>query len=661
MIEVRDFPELFKDICITEGGYKGEKDYAEKYLGFNNYLTPNPTVTFELVLKDDVQMVNFDDWWKDELNNGSNPFLVETKLFGKHGTYGVKMTTPYTHTVKDGNVVKFSAEILFDNDTVDNTPPIVENFTVYVDQDSRDNFISLKATDIDNDFLEFSIVLPTAKGELAGSGSLMLYTPDNGYIGMDCFNYVASDRWSTSVTGTVTIDVGVTPRADFAVRYQITAPVRVSGNFHFDLGDGVIKRGTGGYLTPLNGDIITVYSNDHVIDERDGGFVENIIIDNWGERTDFSSFLKGMNSLNSFTHASAVGQCKGRIFSGMFWGCSVQYIQPFDTSNGEYFNDMYRESVINSIPMFDYTNGLYFQRMFMDSRVTNIRDMDTVAGQYFQDIFKNASDLVCLGGINTTAALNTGGMFDGATSLTEPNAVDQTNIKSGVRWIKSSPCLMTVDRIEENTVATCSIGTLDGTCTSSTTYTVHYSNEAAAPTFNWSVGANATITAGQGTDTVTVDVDGGDATNIMISCEVDDGVSTISSGDYSFTHLRDYTYLTLVLPKQYSLLNLRNYIDTNNPTNQTEVLVINNVTNGSIETGDLTGLNVKFITNSEIQGYRAGYADANDVKNRGLTITSPIQLINNGWIRGCGGAGGTGGKGADDTYTTNSDTTRIFI
>jgi hypothetical protein len=98
--------------------------------------------------------------------------------------------------------------------------------------------------------------------------------------------------------------------------------------------------------------------------------------------------------------------------------------------------------------------------------------------------------------------------------------------------------------------------------------------------------------------------------------------------------------LELFLPDPQGVnntINLRAFINANNPDGYQSISIINNFIQPKIITGDLTGLEVELINNGEILGNASG-ADA-------LVISSNIIVTNNGWIKGAGGAGGAGGDG----------------
>ena len=92
----------------------------------------------------------------------------------------------------------------------------------------------------------------------------------------------------------------------------------------------------------------------------------------------------------------------------------------------------------------------------------------------------------------------------------------------------------------------------------------------------------------------------------------------------------------VVLPQFSATWTLRDWLNANHP-GVTALKVINNLTQPSMNSGNLSGLSVELVNNGEIQGTSSGsYA---------MGVTSAMKLTNNGWIRGAGGNGGVGGNG----------------
>jgi len=97
--------------------------------------------------------------------------------------------------------------------------------------------------------------------------------------------------------------------------------------------------------------------------------------------------------------------------------------------------------------------------------------------------------------------------------------------------------------------------------------------------------------------------------------------------------------LFLPNPSNNTAINLRSFINANNPDNYKVINVYNQYIQPTVISGDLSGLEVSLINLNEIQGSSSG-SDA-------LIIQSNMYLDNQGWIRGAGGRGGTGGKTPD--------------
>ena len=98
----------------------------------------------------------------------------------------------FTYKASDGNSDSEVATVTLTVTPV-NDAPIADGQTGFeVDQDSS-RAISLIASDVDGDALNYLIVTPPANGTLSGSGSQLVYTPNAGYSGPDGFTFKASD------------------------------------------------------------------------------------------------------------------------------------------------------------------------------------------------------------------------------------------------------------------------------------------------------------------------------------------------------------------------------------------------------------------------------------------------------------------------------------
>jgi DNA/RNA endonuclease G (NUC1) len=87
-----------------------------------------------------------------------------------------------------------------------NTRPAANSQTVMTNEDTALG-ITLTATDAENNPLTFNVTGGPSHGTLSGSGSSLTYTPAPNYNGPDSFTFTASDKYLTSETATVTINV----------------------------------------------------------------------------------------------------------------------------------------------------------------------------------------------------------------------------------------------------------------------------------------------------------------------------------------------------------------------------------------------------------------------------------------------------------------------
>ena len=239
------FP-ILTDICWVSDGYSGQNEVANQYLG-GRQVKQKATVKLKARFDSDVETANFVTTWKKELDNGVKTFIIDVMLFGKRDMYGVQQISPFIHTdTKTGNYITFTAKVLFDSASIDNHVPVVENMTVHLEENSKDNFIILKGHDQDKELINFEVGVGTAFGTLIGTPPNLLYTPDPSFQGIDCFNYTGSDYWGKSKDGVVTIIVDDSLKPDSIFEYVVNNPIRAVGNIHYDLGDGIWTRSNGG-------------------------------------------------------------------------------------------------------------------------------------------------------------------------------------------------------------------------------------------------------------------------------------------------------------------------------------------------------------------------------------------------------------------------------
>jgi hypothetical protein len=87
-----------------------------------------------------------------------------------------------------------------------NTSPVADDQTISTTQDQPTS-ITLTASDVDGDPLDYTVVSNPVHGTLSGTAPNLTYTPDPGYTGSDSFQFVADDGQADSNTATITIAI----------------------------------------------------------------------------------------------------------------------------------------------------------------------------------------------------------------------------------------------------------------------------------------------------------------------------------------------------------------------------------------------------------------------------------------------------------------------
>ncbi len=653
----------YYDICFLVDGSTVHKDFDNIYLGHDNFLEIQPTVEVKAFFEDKQAVQSFYDWWENNTERGKLPFIVKLDYFGTFAPFGVLQETELVETKRDNSYfVDFTLRIVFDENNINNTPPNAIPNTVYIPENTTDNFIKLEAEDAENDPMTYEVQVTPLFGTLRGEPPSLLYTPDPGYQGTDCFSFIARDYFNESKPAVIEIIINDDIRPDHIVTYELNGPVRVSGNFHYKFTTGDWVRGFGGYLDPPDGKL-TIASYDHLINNKDK-VVDRCTIINWGSRTDYSYYLKGQSGMepDGFSIESNAGECKGQIFDLMFYACSVE---EFATINIPYAVSTYRmfyasEAKVVSIYVRDPGVAGWVQlwrnavEMFANSKLEYILDMSSHKVEHFDGMFENCVNLRCIEKVNTVKKITTSKMFNNTPALTSPDTNEQQQIMDGMQYNNDGHCgpsgteITNVYHIGDQH---CFIDDLYGYCVSTGEYTIDVPVSSGTVSYNW-VTSNGTITSGQGTDTVTVDLNSQTEVLLNIGCSITDNMGTTYSGNFGFLHTRDTSgvFIELYLPKSYEQIDLEAFVVAN-AAGHTTVRVFNNQVNCSIKSGNLTGYDVELWNNKEIQGLPKSWQDFNGQPNVGLVITSPMKLVNNGNIRGAGGYGGGGGDAGDNTRT----------
>ena len=636
---------IISGICFTVKGYSANQDIRKPYLGVNIGFDERPTVKLTAILDTNLEVEELLYVWKHEMDEGQGIFMTQTEIFGKNDMYGLRQISPIIHTKPNGvNTITLGCEVVFDSLDATNNLPTVEDITIHVRKNSSDNFVILRGDDIDGDTLTFEQQVGVGFGTLKGVGSNLYYTPDPDVVGTDCFSYIARDYFGASQTGVVTIIIDEASMSDTVIEYSVTAPLHVTGNYYYDLGDDNWHRGTGGFLTSISGKIL-IRSHDSQVSNPE--VVTGVTMMEWGTRTDFRGLCAGSKTITSFAIDDDAGVCIGNKFKEMFKGSGIDSFQTFDTSLGDDFYGFIEDSDVVSIPALDFSNGTDFRYMTSNTPyLSAIGVLDTPKGKYFDYMFYKTPQATCLGGINTLNKISTTNMFEDSGFVT-PDTAAQGQILNGDLYVSASPCLLEILSITHiGGSESCHLLLPSDECKSEGTYKINLHGAApAGTTYKWEV-KDGTITSGGTTDTVTVESTmSNHDVKVQVQCEITYSGATNVSGYVSFTHSRTAEFLILTLPKAYKTIDLRAYIDANNPTNKTDILVHNRVENIHVKSGDLSGLTVELHNSGELIGERvATRRDANITSNTGLSLTSNLKLINTGTIAGAGGWGGKGGK-----------------
>ena len=103
------------------------------------------------------------------------------------------------------NGIRYSQTALISIEVINNTKPVVQNleFNMFSDEVLQ---INLEGTDVDNDDLTYSVDTPS-NGSITLDGNNLTYTPNEGFLGLDTFNYTANDGVTNSDVATISITI----------------------------------------------------------------------------------------------------------------------------------------------------------------------------------------------------------------------------------------------------------------------------------------------------------------------------------------------------------------------------------------------------------------------------------------------------------------------
>lgn len=122
-----------------------------------------------------------------------------------------------------------------------NDAPVASNQTVSTGQ-NLPAAVTLRASDIEDSTLTYSIAGAPAHGVLTGVPPVLIYVPESGYQGSDAFTFAATDPDGASGTGTVSVTVG--PPFTLRINFQPSS-VSVPEGFFRDTGSIFGDRANG--------------------------------------------------------------------------------------------------------------------------------------------------------------------------------------------------------------------------------------------------------------------------------------------------------------------------------------------------------------------------------------------------------------------------------
>jgi hypothetical protein len=141
----------------------------------------------------------------------------------------------FTYTISDGNGGT-SIGTIFITVTPMNDPPIANDDTATVAEDSSSNLINvlINDNDPDGDSLSIASVTNPPHGSATTNGNYVFYTPDPDYFGPDSFSYTMSDGHGGTDTALVTVTIAAISDPPVATDDQMTVP-KNSTNYQLDV------------------------------------------------------------------------------------------------------------------------------------------------------------------------------------------------------------------------------------------------------------------------------------------------------------------------------------------------------------------------------------------------------------------------------------------
>ncbi|MDO6518100.1 Ig-like domain-containing protein [Zobellia uliginosa] len=180
-----------------------------------------------------------------------------------------------TYTVNDGNNPVVSGTLTIQVNALANEAPTANDFSFSVEANSSNNAIDVSGqiSDPENDGLTVGIGTGPANGTATISGTIISYTPNNGFTGNDAITYTVNDGNNPVVSGTLTIQVNAlanqAPTAnDFSFSVEANSSnnaIDVSGQISDPENDGLtvgIGSGPANGTATISGTIISYTPNN---------------------------------------------------------------------------------------------------------------------------------------------------------------------------------------------------------------------------------------------------------------------------------------------------------------------------------------------------------------------------------------------------------------
>jgi uncharacterized membrane protein/chitodextrinase len=200
--------EPFTEFYLFDQGGKVEEYPSELTMGINysvnleidnhEYKTINYTIDIWLINQTtDSGIANW-TWDFGDGKFGYGEFI--THQYAETGSYIVNLT------VKDyDNVIDSIEQTIF----VGNNPPVANNDSVTIIEDTTNNIIDILINDfdVDGDDIVILSVLSPSNGLVTTDGSFIYYTPNPDFFGHDQFIYTISDGRGETDTAIVSINV----------------------------------------------------------------------------------------------------------------------------------------------------------------------------------------------------------------------------------------------------------------------------------------------------------------------------------------------------------------------------------------------------------------------------------------------------------------------